>query len=462
MSDERRAIGPAAASGPPRLPGRAPADDDGPQSPGESTAPLPADADKDTPRQEPGTSEDHVNNDGRAQGAWTVTDRQYGSSATEDRQEHAVTEDRRQGSAAADYRGAEQAYERAPQYALPAGMAADEVKIGLWGSPSSGKTTFLGALRHAVQTDKAMGEWTIIPGNQSSSELLVSLTHTLVRLQEFPVATPLGAEVELQWHFIGDLVGSEVGRRRPRKWSRRGPADSKFLLNLIDVSGEAFSHTPESRNVPVNVVNRALGHLAASQGLIYLFDPIVEQELRHSVEYVNNTIVNLSARMLAEGRLIGKYVPQHLSVCITKFDHPEFFQQARWKRLVNSGPDGMPRVLDKDARTLFNMICDGKFWEYRDEQSLGSAQFIRDELTNRFHPDRIRYFVTSSIGFHRPLGWDPVAGLGPEFKIDPENFANVHEVDGKLRIRGPIAPINVLEPLISLQQRLTGGAGSRG
>ena len=79
-------------------------------------------------------------------------------------------------------------------------------------------------------------------------------------------------------------------------------------------------------------------------------------------------------------------------------------------------------------------------------------------MKNSFHPSRIRYFVTSSIGFWHPPGWN-----GDTSTFDPEFFANFNEIgDGKKRIKGPIHPINVLEPLIFLQQRLArAGMGRR-
>ena len=468
MSEERRAIDGPPVSGRPRIPGRqAPPSDGRPDDP---APPSPDPVQDLTHRGQPSSNgAEWAAPPDAADMAAPTADRAGQQDATRaappaaDQAAQPGTTFRvpPQQSAHARQRQAVPDGTRLPREAHPAEVATDEVKIGLWGSPSSGKTTFLGALRHAVQTDRAMGKWAIVPGNENSEQILVNLTHTLVRLQQFPQATPIGAEVELLWHFIGDLASPDTGSRRPWPWTRRRQAGSRFLLNLIDVSGEAFSHDPSAgQQLAANA--KALDHLAASQGLLYLFDPIGEEELRNSVEYVNNTITKLSRRMLSEGRLIGQYLPQHVSVCITKFDHPEFFQQARRARLVNSGRDGMPRILDNDAETIFNLICDGNFWEFRDERSRASAQFIRNELTNRFHPDRIRYFVSSSIGFRRPPGWDPAAGVGLDSGIDPENFANVHEVDGKLCIRGPISPINVLEPLISLQRRLSGAAGSRG
>ena len=98
------------------------------------------------------------------------------------------------------------------------------------------------------------------------------------------------------------------------------------------------------------------------------------------------------------------------------------------------------------------MICEGNFWEPRDERSRASSQFIRDEITKRFHPDRICYFVSSSIGFRiSPADWNTAAC---DFSV--EDYANAYQTEGVTRIRGTIAPINVLEPLISLQQRISG------
>lgn len=335
--------------------------------------------------------------------------------------------------------------------------AADEVRIGLWGSPSSGKTTFLGALQHAVDDGRAIGRWNVHPVTDESRALMGQLTHHLVNERRFPPATPLGSETELRWQFIGDLAGSVFDRRRIR---RRTPLPSEFVLNLVDVSGEAFGPAPETKNVARHVIDKAIDHLANAQGLIYLFDPIRDQELKDSAQYLNTTILFLSQRMLQERRLVDGFLPQHVSVCVTKFDHPKLFDKAREAMLVNAGPDGVPRVLDKDARTLFNMICDGSLWKDQSEEAQTSAWYIRDQLTKRFHPNRIRYFVTSAVGFRRAPDRD--GNRVPGFGIDPRNYANVYEAGGEPRIYGPITPINVLEPLVGLYQQLTANGTARG
>ena len=103
---------------------------------------------------------------------------------------------------------------------------------------------------------------------------------------------------------------------------------------------------------------------------------------------------------------------------------------------------------------FFDLLCTGKFWGEKYERGDRSARFVRNELRNAFDPAKIEYFVTSSIGFWIPPGW---AGAGSDF--DPGDFANYHKVgQNEASIRGAISPINVLEPLIRLRQRISGWA----
>jgi hypothetical protein len=455
MSDEPRMMGEAPFPNDPRLPERAaPAGERNATPPG-----LPRPRALPTPDPDPRRQEQPDNN-GTGQGALRSAPSPRSAPTAQnaaEAQSTPATPVRKRSTAFSEANATDPADQQQLDLASSVAAEPDEVKIGLWGSPSSGKTTFLGALRHAAGTASSVGTWAVIPGNENSKRLLINLTQTLVKLQEFPQTTLIGQEVELFWHFIGQLDGRGNSARRRRLWPRSSAATSKFLLHAIDVSGEAFGHDLEAGQLAAN--KKVLGHLAASQGLLYLFDPMGEEDQHNSVEYMNNTIVELHARMLKEKRLVGQYLPQHLSVCMTKFDHPRFYTQARKARLVNSGPDGMPRILDEDAKTLFNMICDGDFWQSGDERSRASAQFIRDEIAARFDPDRVRYFVSSSIGFRKPPGWRPDSG---DFSVDSDDFANVYKAEGKWRIRGAVSPINVLEPLISLQQRLSGTVRTRG
>jgi hypothetical protein len=64
-------------------------------------------------------------------------------------------------------------------------------------------------------------------------------------------------------------------------------------------------------------------------------------------------------------------------------------------------------------------------------------------VKNRFAPDRMAYFATSAIGF-RP---------GPDGTVNLDDCSNV-ELDGEPKIIGELRPMNVLEPLIWLEDRI--------
>jgi hypothetical protein len=74
-----------------------------------------------------------------------------------------------------------------------------------------------------------------------------------------------------------------------------------------------------------------------------------------------------------------------------------------------------------------------------------SARPTLADVRQYFYPDRIKYFITSAIGFYRHDEG--------QFRVD--DYQNtVQEADGLVRIRGSIHPINVVEPLLWLGQQL--------
>jgi hypothetical protein len=331
----------------------------------------------------------------------------------------------------------------------------DAIKISMWGSPNSGKTTYLAALDQAtVRPDKSIGHWSIYPADTPSQQQLFKWSRRLVQDQEFPERTEVDESIPLKWLFAGDLTGSRYEQKRRGRRPKPGESESSFLLDVVDVSGEAFSSAPEKiAQVPKEVMEEALKKLIEADGLIYLFDPVTERDSQEAADYMLRTLIALRGAMI--GELVGGYLPKEISVCVTKFDHAQLFTQARRAGLVNYGPDGMPRVLDEHAEQFFESLCKGDFWGDHDGKAHPSAAYVRDQLKHFFLPDRIKYYVTSSIGFWKPPDWNPKTSSRPGFEFDPKNFENIeNEPNGTKRIRGVIRPINVLEPLISLQQRL--------
>ena len=321
------------------------------------------------------------------------------------------------------------------------------VKIGLWGPPGSGKTTYLAALGQAVPpADRSLGRWSIYPVNESSESQLVEWSHRLVSEQRFPDRTDIDETIPLQWLFVRDVAESRPEKKWWRRQRKSGRPEDRFLVDLVDVSGEAYGYDPGGMNFSPDIMHKALDHLAEAAGLIFLFDPITERRTRSASEYVNSILAKLTLRM--GGQLVGNYLPQQVSVCVTKFDHPEVFAQARRLGLVNYGPDGMPRVLDQHAQQFFDALCTGDFWDEHDTESYASGSYVRDQLHRYFHPARIEYYVTSSIGYWTPSGWNPAASRRPGSEFNPDDFANTFvDQDGRQRIRGIIRPINVLEQI---------------
>ena len=335
------------------------------------------------------------------------------------------------------------------------GRDAATTTIGLWGAPGSGKATYVAALQHALsQTDASVGRWALYPRTETSMEALIKWTHRLVNEGLFPEAHDSGDPTELVWRLVGDLTGTQYMRHRI--WRPRPPAESEFELDLIDANGEFFGYNPAGKPVPPGFVDLALRHLTRAKGLIFLFDPVTEREQRIAAGYMNRILLRLSRRIMDEGRLVGPYLPHYVAVCITKFDHQDVFRQAREAGLVNYGRDGMPRVFDEQAEKLFDTICEGTFRPPPLTDTMSGALFVRDQLRRFFRPDRIRYYVTSSVGYRKPPAWDPGDTMWPGFEFDPEDFSNVGHDGHRERILGPIRPVNVLEPLVDLQMRIAG------
>jgi hypothetical protein len=313
------------------------------------------------------------------------------------------------------------------------GSAADRMRIGLWGAPRSGKTTYLAALPIAAMQYQRHeeGNWLIGGMTAESSTFLNNSVTELTIERRFPPATA-GLE-GMSWSFNGQEPGTGMMRRRLR--------EAGFVLEIQDAPGEAF----EQRN-PMHT--RVIDQLARAQGLIYLFDPLGDaQKDTRSLTFFFSTLNELNNRIRNAGGHDRGRLPHHVSVCIAKFDHPEIFQpavEAGWVTQDTVGSQ-LPRVPSHLADGYFQWLCN----DYRG----ATARLVRDGLSAYFHPERVKYYATSAIGFR----------LNPQHVFDYRNYANVEIVNGEPRICTSPEPINVLEPLTDLERRMrTSGNGRKG
>jgi hypothetical protein len=96
-----------------------------------------------------------------------------------------------------------------------------------------------------------------------------------------------------------------------------------------------------------------------------------------------------------------------------------------------------PRVHDDEAERFTR--------ELFTSSPVSDVELVTGALRQYFYPDRVRYFITSAVGFY----------VGPSGEFREEDYQNVVPTDGGGRaIRGQIHPVNVAEPLLWLGERI--------
>lgn len=307
---------------------------------------------------------------------------------------------------------------------------ASTQNIAMWGAAGCGKTTFLAALDIALT--RMNGDWKVVGADGGSTAVLTDLTRSLADRRQFPRATE--AIEHYKWYLVGRRpvrTGRFLGRRTVIRESMIG-------LDLIDVGGELFGRGGSAGR-------GLLDNLVQSRGILYLFDPIREYEKGDAFENLHGMLAQLSQRMLAADAFVGGRLPHHLAVCITKFDEVSVLKTADSIRALGVDPDdsfAFPRVVeDEYAERLFESLCG--------VSASGNAELVLNKLKQFFLEDRIRFFVTSAIGFHLAPGAS---------RFDPRDYQNLVPDSTSprgYRIRGGVRPINVVEPLLWLAQSLS-------
>jgi hypothetical protein len=325
-------------------------------------------------------------------------------------------------------------------------------KIGLWGAPTSGKTTFLAALSIAA-TRKRDQRIQLFGADDASTHFLIEQTALLTSDLRFPPAT--NQESHLNWVMHMD-ADAQV-RRFGRNWTDK--VRFAFDLDFLDVPGRVYDpragapaagsphlfgdEADQASAVGTSGDDEAFLHdLASCDGLVLLFDPTNEWQKNEVFHYFHGTLLKIAQRRLRDPARTTNLLPQYVAVCTTKFDHNDVYRKACEMGFVSPSIDErlFPKVSDRRAEEFFVAI--GK------ESKLSNADLVRDTLRNFFEEGRVQFFVTSAIGFR-------VDSTG---RFDEWDFENVDERSGPSpRIRGPIYPINVIEPQMWLGQKLAGG-----
>jgi hypothetical protein len=292
--------------------------------------------------------------------------------------------------------------------------------VTMLGAAETGKTTFLASLQIALLRQDELG-WSLTGDNPGSRKAMIKFMDEMTRGHAFPLAT--GMQLE---NYRWSLRGEARGAKRRHWWSfRRRRLSVRVPLDLIDAPGEAANG---SRLFERELSKNFIASLARSGGILLFFDPMSESERGDAFQYMYGVLTELRTEA-ADGKL-----PHYVAVCITKFDAIPVYRSAQMLRVVVREPEGQqfPYVPEEYVQEFLSRLI-------KTSRS-DDASLILPLLRQTFHEDRVRFFVTSAIGFYV----DPSLGT-----FDPDDYQN--HIPGKPdRIRGGIYPINVVEPVLWL------------
>jgi hypothetical protein len=303
--------------------------------------------------------------------------------------------------------------------------------ITMWGPPASGKTTFLAALNVALARQQS--EWRLNGEDEASTDRLIKLTTGLTRDRVFPIGTT-GIE-----HHHWTLTGQLPRNTRRHFWQspQRHDGSVRVRLDIADAAGDLTGPRRSDASSRAGLIE----NMARSSAIIFTYDPVREFERGDTFDHTVDIIAQLSQGLR---EMDADKLPQYVAICVTKFDEIRVFRTAEKLDLLtyDLGVPGFPRIAEDDAREFFLELCQ--------VSRSGNALLALNLIEQSFRPDRLKFFVTSSIGFyvHQRTGI-----------YDSDDYQNVLPAtpDGTgPQIRGNIYPINVAEPLLWLSGKLAG------
>jgi energy-coupling factor transporter ATP-binding protein EcfA2 len=305
-------------------------------------------------------------------------------------------------------------------------------KIAMWGAPGSGKTTFLAALDIALKRGRY--GFNMAGMTDASVNLLIEMTDRLIVKREFPPMT--GAIDYFEWDlFRNQQAADQFGNPIP-------PGPNRITLSLADPSGELAR--PEKFREPER--KKLIDDLAESDGILFMFDPIREFEVGDAFSTTNGLLHQITAAIASKDRdKFDGTLPQHVAICVTKFDEPKVLATAKKLGIIRQDPHDqhqLPRVHEHQALQLLTAL------------TLVSGSGDGEMLLNALHqafPGRVKFFVTSAVGFYV----NPTTGRFDE--DDPQNLVKTTaglSKSGESRIRGALRPINVVEPILWLSEQI--------
>lgn len=282
-------------------------------------------------------------------------------------------------------------------------LSADGIRIGLWGTIGSGKTTYLHALTQYVTADG----YRIKPGNPEAKQFVKDSFS--MDEDSFPPRTEPNPESIKAYRF-------EIWREG---WEKTGiftgkKTNKSAFLHFIDAGGEWYRNTEQMLEQHANELNEArhpVKALRESQGLLCLLDTEVAMALRSERTSLKGEFARDLFSLftyLGDTRSSG-YVKPFIAMCLSKIDVPGAWSYRKKPfELVES-------IFPSKVLKVINDYCD---------------------------PDRIGWFGISSVGVMKDE-------YGQEVSI-------VDSAENRIIDPEQVNPFNLLEPLVWLLYHISG------
>jgi GTPase SAR1 family protein len=165
----------------------------------------------------------------------------------------------------------------------------DGNSIAIWGTPQSGKTTFLGMLYYSInETDVGEG-WSIFPVGEEAERFIMAVKREIRLNNSFPIATTEESK-NYQLSFK-----REKGRNRGKEYG----------VDFLDAPGQSYE----------DLNDEVLSFVTNSKGVLCLFDPTNDEKTKFELTLEEN-LMRIRSLLHKQHRKID--IP--IAICLTKVD----------------------------------------------------------------------------------------------------------------------------------------------
>lgn len=334
------------------------------------------------------------------------------------------------------------------------------IRLGIWGTAGSGKTTYLAMLYDCLQKDD---KWIAELVQQDFLPIIRKNITRITKDRKFPDPTMTNIDDDSGINIFSYAI-------MPKKSSIMG--ESTITLSFIDAPGEFYENLSETE---VKVVKNEdeegqekkyesiVDYLINCHGMILLIDPM--RSLQKSKSYYDLLIELLEE---CKNRYFNQYqrvesrlLPQYMAFCVSKIDSTMEEGSDLWEKAED--PIELAReVMSEELFAILNNFCYFDL-EERQDPSRNRCNFYGVSSIGRYFDSKTERFVSiveEHLEQDTPVGEDNNQESSiDESSIDPEDdwedwgkkeeniSTQNHQPGARIREGVKIQPMNVTAPI---------------